>query len=150
MSNEFKSVVKVEMVKGKEGKIFKCNMGLKSLGEIYIDDENEDINEMLGPDPSRLLASAIAGCLAASYKFCMEKKKMQYGSFTVEAEYISAENEKGLIRVKEINVKVKPFSSDEKIKRRIKQCSKIFERTCTVTQSVRAGIKVNVDIDLDF
>ena len=41
-----------------------------------------------------------------------------------------------------------PRSNDEKVQKRIKQCSKIFERTCTVTESVRAGIKVNVDIDI--
>ena len=145
---EFKTTIKAKMDKNHPGKIVVIETGIKNLPEIYVDDENEDQNDMLGPDPSRLLTSAIVGCLSASYVYCMQKKKLNFDRYEAEAEYIGKRNEEGLWRVKEINIKLKPDSDDEKIKKRIKQCSKIFERTCTVTESVRAGIKVNVDIDI--
>ena len=144
----FKINISAKMDKKNPGKIVLIDTGIKNLPEIYADDEHEDPNEMLGPDPSRLLTSAIVGCLSASYVFCMQKKNLNFDRYEVEAEYIAAKNEEGVSRVKEINVKIKPGSDDEKVNKRIRQCSKIFERTCTVTESVRAGIKVNVDIEI--
>lgn len=149
---EFKSYVKVKLNKDHGvGKRFTCNVGVKNLVEFTIDDETEDPNEMLGPDPSRLLTSAILGCLSASYIFCLQKKELNYENnleYEAEAEYISTKNEEGLWRVKEINVKLHPTSKDGDIVKRLKQCTKMFERTCTVTQSVRAGVKVNVEVDV--
>ena len=149
MSEElFTTSIKVSMDKDNPGKIVIVDTGIKNIPKIYVDDENENPDEMLGPDPSRLLMSTIVGCLSASYIFCMQKKNLSFDDYSAEAEYIGHKNEQGLWRVKEINVKLKPRSNDEKVAKRIKQCSKIFERTCTVTESVRAGIKVNVDIDI--
>ncbi len=150
MSEEevFKSTIKASMDKNNPGKIVLIDTGIKNLPKIYVDDEHKNHDEMLGPDPSIMLMSAIVGCLSASYIFCMEKKNLAFDDYSVEAEYITHKNEEGLWRVKELNIKLMPSSNDEKIKKRIKQCSKIFERTCTVTESVRQGIKVNVDIDI--
>ncbi|NHI91478.1 MAG: OsmC family peroxiredoxin [Candidatus Lokiarchaeota archaeon] len=145
---EFKTSIRASMDKNNPGKIVIIETGIKNLPKIYVDDEHEEPDKMLGPDPSRLLTSAIVGCLSASYVYCMQKKNLNFDRYEVEADYIGERNEEGLWRVKEINIKLKPDSDDENIKKRIKQCSKIFERTCTVTESVRAGIKVNVDIDI--
>ena len=67
--------------------------------------------------------------------------------FEAEAQLVGRKNEKGFYRVKEINVRLIPKSSNAEVKRRMKTCLKIFEKACTVTQSVRAGIPVNVNID---
>ena len=148
MSNEFRTTIKVRMDKIHTGKILLIDTGMKNLPEIHLDDEHDDVNEMLGPDPSRLLTAAIVGCLSASYMFCMDKKNLKFDDYSAEAEYVGYKTEQGVWRVKEINVKLLPRSNDEKVAKRIKQCSKIFERLCTVTESVREGIKVNVDIDI--
>ena len=78
MSNKFKITIKAKIDKENPGKIFIIETGLKNLPEMYVDDEHKEVNEMLGLDPSRLLTSAIVGCLSASYMFCMAKKNLKF------------------------------------------------------------------------
>ena len=144
MSEQVSTKVSLEM---EEEMIFKCNLGLPKYEEFFIDEAHHDKDEMWGPNPSRLLASAILGCLSASFMFCLQKRKLTLDDFKAEAEIIIARNEKKLFRVKEINVQLNPKSSDPAVVKRIEQCKKFFEQYCTITESVRAGIDVNVEIN---
>ena len=69
MAEETKTKVGVDLVKDM---IFKWDLGLKTNNEWYIDETNHNPEEMVGPNPSRLLASAILGCLSASFLFCLQ------------------------------------------------------------------------------
>ncbi|MHC1591434.1 MAG: OsmC family protein [Candidatus Helarchaeales archaeon] len=126
--------------------IFRCDMGIMKVEECYIDETNQEAIDKWGPDPTKLIAAAVLGCLSASFIFCLQKKKLTIEDFSGDATVVIARNEHDLLRIKEINVKLKPKTDDPAIKKRIEQCKKIFERYCTVTESVRAGIPVNVDI----
>ncbi|MHA1785519.1 MAG: OsmC family protein [Candidatus Helarchaeota archaeon] len=145
MSNELRAKVHLELEKDM---IFKCDMNVMKVKECYIDETHHDDMEMLGPNPTKLLATAVLGCLSASFIFCLQKKKLTIDDFKGTAEAVIARNDKGLFRVKEINVDLIPKSDDPNILRRIEQCKKIFETYCTITESVRAGIKVNVNIEV--
>ncbi|MHA1143898.1 MAG: OsmC family protein [Candidatus Helarchaeota archaeon] len=141
---EMKHDARIEM---EENMIFKCNFDLKKFKSLLIDEQNNDPNDMVGPDPARLLMAAVAGCLSASFVYCMNKKNLELDEFTANTEIIKIKNENGLWRVKEINVELIPKSDNEKIQKRIKQCSKIFEKTCVITPSVREGITINVNVN---
>ena len=39
------------------------------------------------------------------------------------------------------------YQDDPKVLKRMEQCKKMFEQYCTITQSVRAGIIVNLNIE---
>jgi len=143
MTGEEISKVKLEIEKDM---IFKCDMGLMNVKDFYIDEKNKDEAKMLGPNPARLLAAAVLGCMSASFIFCLQKKQFTLDDLKAEAEIIIVRNEKKLSRVKEINIKLVPITSDPAILKRINQCSKFFEQYCTITESVRAGIQVNLDI----
>ncbi len=145
MTDEFKTKVKLQLEKDM---IFKCDMGDLKVEECYIDETNADQVEMWGPNPTMLLASAVLGCLSASFVFCLKKKNLILDDLKAEAELIGGRNEKGFLRVKEINVKLNPKTDNEEVRKRMQTCLKIFEQFCTVTQSVRNGIKVNVDVNL--
>lgn len=142
MSRELKTKVSLEL---ERDMIFRCDMNVMKVKECYIDETNEEIDSW-GPNPVKLLASAILGCLSASFIFCLQKKNLTINEFKGEAEAVIARNDQGLVRVKEINVSLIPRSTDLEILKRIEQCKKIFERYCTVTESVRAGILVNLEI----
>jgi len=88
------------------------------------------------------------GCLSASLIFCLKKRNFELDDFEAEAELKGGRNEKGFIRVNEINVKLIPKTNDENVKKRLEKCLKIFEKFCTVTESVRKGIPVNVYVEL--
>ena len=127
--------------------IFKCDMGDIKLKDCYIDDTNVDEVDMLGPNPTRLLANAILGCLSASFIFCLKKRNFTLDDLTAEAEVTIGRKEKGFLRITKIEVNITPKIDDPEIRKRADQCKKMFENYCTVTASVREGINVEVNLD---
>ncbi|MFW9865331.1 MAG: OsmC family protein [Candidatus Thorarchaeota archaeon] len=135
--------------------IFKCDLGDLKVKDCYIDEEHKEAVDMLGPNPSRLLALGVLGCLSASFIFCLKKRNFKVDDFKAEAEVIIARNEKGFLRIKRIDVDIEPKITNPATLKRAKQCLKsvkdnnsFFEQYCIVTQSVRSGIEVNVNIDV--
>ncbi|MFX1476782.1 MAG: OsmC family protein [Promethearchaeota archaeon] len=135
--------------------IFKCDLGDLKVKDCYIDEEHKEEVDMLGPNPSRLLALGVLGCLSASFIFCLKKRNFKVDDFKAEAEVIITRNDKGFLRIKRIDVDIEPKITDPDTLKRAKQCLKsvkdnnsFFEQYCIVTQSVRSGIEVNVNIDL--
>ena len=125
---------------------FKVNFDKESMGEI-ITDETEDVGgKGEGPNPSRLLAASTVNCLMASLTFCLKKKKVDLSSLKGEVTGKIERVDKRL-RVTELDVKIYP-GVDEKDKEKLKKCIDIFEDYCVVTQSIRNGIDVNVDVEV--
>lgn len=129
-----------------EEMIFKCELGEMKVRDCYIDDTNKDEFNMLGPNPSRMLGLAILGCLSASFIFCLKKRELTLENLNAEAEVIIARNEKGFWRVKKINVDINSQIDDPETRKRADQCRKMFENYCLVTQAVREGIDVEVNL----
>ncbi|HME51383.1 MAG TPA: OsmC family protein [Candidatus Lokiarchaeia archaeon] len=128
--------------------IFKLDFkGIPNVPELHVDDTNKILDEMVGVSPARLLASAVAGCLSSSFLFCISKRNVQLDEFTAEAEAILGRNNEGRLRVLEITVNLIPFSSDPAVTKRLTECKKVFEKFCTITESVRNGIKVTVNVN---
>jgi uncharacterized OsmC-like protein len=155
ISNEIKTRVGIELDESESQMIFKCNLGNMKVKDCYIDEEHREEVDMLGPNPSRMLALGILGCLSASFIFCLKKRNFTVDDFKADAEVIIARNDKGFLRIKKIDVNVKPKIEDPETLKRAQLCLKtvkegisFFEQYCIVTQSVRSGIEVNVNFDL--
>ena len=155
ISEDVKTKVGITLDESESQMVFKCDLGNMKVKDCYIDEEHSQEVDMLGPNPSRLLGLAILGCLSASFIFCLKKRKFKVDDFSAEAEVIISRNEKGFLRVKNIDVNIKPNITDPDALKRAKQCLKtakdgvsFFEQYCTVTQSIRSGIDVNVTLDL--
>ncbi|MFX0104697.1 MAG: OsmC family protein, partial [Candidatus Hodarchaeota archaeon] len=88
--------------------IFKCDLGDMKVKDCYIDEEHREEVNMLGPNPSRLLALGVLGCLSASFIFCLKKRNFTLDDFKAEAEVTIARNEKGFLRIKKIDVNIHP------------------------------------------
>lgn len=155
ISNELKTKVGIKLDDLESQMIFKCDLGNMRVKDCYIDEEHHEEVDMLGPNPSRMLALGILGCLSASFIFCLKKRNFKVDDFKSEAEVTIARNEKGFLRIKQIDVNIEPKIESPETLKRTKQCLKtvedgisFFEQYCTVTQSVRAGINVNVNINI--
>lgn len=120
---------------------FISNMEFK----VKFDITKEVGGEEKGPSASRLLASAIGNCLSASLIFCMRKSKIEFSSLKTIVNGKIERDENNLLRVKEINVELFPKVMEEDLDK-LEKCKAIFERYCIVTESVRKGIKVNVEV----
>lgn len=130
-----------------EEMIFKCDLGEMKVKDCYIDEAHKDEVDMLGPNPSRMLGMAILGCLSASFIFCLKKRNLTIDDLKAEAEVTIARNQKGFWRVKKIDVNIDVKIDDPEVKKRADQCRKMFEQYCTVTQAVREGIDVEVNLN---
>lgn len=109
-----------------------------------ITDEPEPLGTNTGPNPSRLLAAAAANCLAASLSFAIRKFKEDPGkvSATVEG-HMARRNGRWRIDHLEVRLQLGQVSSDiPHLQRALSQ----FEDFCVVTQSVREGFPVTVQV----
>lgn len=127
--------------------IFKCDLGDLNVKDCYIDDTHKNEADMLGPNPSRLLGLALLGCLSASFIFCLKKKNLTLDDLNATAELTIARNKMGFWRVMKVDVDINMEISDPAIRKRADQCKKMFEQYCVVTQAVREGINVEVNLN---
>jgi organic hydroperoxide reductase OsmC/OhrA len=114
-----------------------------SAGGGLVTDEPPPLGEGSGPNPLAMLATAVGSCLASSLLFCVRKARLEPRGMEVDVEVVTARNPQGRLRVERIEARLAPgFHADELA--RLGRCHDLFESFCTVTESVRAGIPVNV------
>jgi organic hydroperoxide reductase OsmC/OhrA len=98
-----------------------------------------------GPNPAMLLATAIGNCLAASLLFCLRKARLTVSAMDVSADAHLVRNEAGRYRVRQVDVTLAPTVAGAD-QARLARCIALFEDFCIVTESVRNGIEVKVDL----
>lgn len=111
----------------------------------FYGDEPPPLGAGNGPSPSQLLAAAVANCLSDSLLFALRKFKQAPDPISTEATAIIDRNAENRMRVLEIRVKLTlgvPRASLEHLDRALGQ----FEEFCTVSQSVRQGIPVLIEV----
>ncbi len=97
-----------------------------------------------GPNPSRLLAAAVANCLAASLLFAVRKFKEDPGPVSAEVRG-ELERQDGRWRIGTLQVELQLGTAAEALPHLERALSQ-FENFCVVTQSVRQGIEVLVQV----
>lgn len=108
-------------------------------------DEGTPLGEDRGPSPSRLLATAVANCLAASLLHCLRKSQVAVEGLKASARTTLKRNDRGRLRIERIAVRLDP-RVPEGDRDRLVRCVSLFEDYCIVTQSVREGIEINVSV----
>jgi uncharacterized OsmC-like protein len=129
---------------------FKLKFDNPKLPELFIDETHESASpEVVGPDPSRLLVSAIMGCLNASFAFCLKKARVPLKAMKAKGILTIKRNEAGFLRVSQIDVELMPEIEIQSGIPRMERCIETFHNYCTITESVRQGIPVNIKINKD-
>ena len=108
-------------------------------------DEPPPLGSGQGPSPEQLLAAAVGNCLAASLLFSLRKYKQQPEPITAEVSAHTGRNAENRLRIQSMQVVLtlgQPAAALQHLDRALAQ----FEDFCTVTQSVRGGIEVNVQV----
>ena len=130
---------KLELLEGYKFRVEFDVDGVPSL----IADEMKPIGENLGPNPTRLLSAAVGHCLSSSLLYCLSKAKVKVKKLDATVKANVERNEEGRLRIAGLDVQIQ-LEVNEEDKLRALRCLDIFEKYCTVTQSVRKGIEVKV------
>jgi uncharacterized OsmC-like protein len=107
-------------------------------------DEPPPLGQNRGPNPSRLLGAAVANCLASSLTFCLERNGAP-SAVSADASVEIIRNERNRLRVGRIAVKLRPSATVDRDV--LARCLTQFEDFCVVTESVRRGLDVVVEVE---
>ena len=141
MSEEARFTLTLEHLEDYE---FKVKFDKKILDDMLVD-EPPPLGGLAGPNPSRLLAVSAANCLSASLLYCINRDEVPPSSVTTEATVTIVRNEKKRLRIGRIDVSLQmseALSGAPKMKR----CMNLFEDFCVVTDSIRNGIPIGVEV----
>jgi uncharacterized OsmC-like protein len=98
-----------------------------------------------GPDPDHMLLAAIGNCLVASLLFALRKHHNMPGTLMAEISARPMRNAEGFLRLPQVGVELTiPGQSQDY--RNLERVLEQFENFCTVTQSVRQGIDVQLTV----
>ena len=111
----------------------------------FLVDETKPEGEGFGPNPPRLLATAVGHCMSSSLIYCLKKARITIKKLETTVTTNLFRNENGKLRIRSIDIQIN-LKVNEEDKTRVPRCLQIFEDYCTVTQSIRKGIEVNVKI----
>lgn len=129
-----------------EGYQFTVDYGvaLAPSARTLITDEPEPLGKNSGPNPTRLLATGVANCLAASLLFALRKFKDEPTGLVAK---VNGElgRQAGRWRIIGLHVEL-ALAHDETQLPHMRQALAQFEEFCVVTQSVRQGIPVQVSV----
>lgn len=123
---------------------FKAEFDMEGMPDLVLD-ELKPLGENSGPNPTRLLSAAIGHCLSSSLLYCLERSRAAVKNIETMINTNVERNEEGRLRVKSLEVQIH-VDVGEKDRKKLSRCLEIFENYCTVTQAVRKGIEVVVNI----
>ena len=135
---------------------FSFTMDLREGYRFLIDFDQDDVAPLLvdeppplgegeGPNAARLLAAAVGNCLSASAVYCLRRARIDVEAMRTTVSGSLQRNDAGRLRIGAIEVRIEPVVAESE-QPRMRRCLEIFEDFCVVTQSVRAGIEVDVDV----
>ena len=112
---------------------------------VLYSDEPAPLGTGTGPSPNQLLAAAVGNCLAASLLFALGKFKQQAGPIRATALAREGRNEQKRLRIQQIEVRIDLGVRAGAVEN-LERILATFEDYCTVTQSVRGGIPVMLEV----
>jgi len=142
--NEARVKVGIELT---ENMIYKCDLGQINMADLFIDETRKKRTDRIGPSPTKLLALSVLGCLASCFEFCLQKKGFTLSDLDGRAEVTFARNEKNLWRIKKIDVELLPKIDNPEMRKRVAQCKRLFKHYCIITESLRKGIEIDVNLE---
>jgi organic hydroperoxide reductase OsmC/OhrA len=113
--------------------------------DVLHTDEPPPLGGGSGPNPARLLGTAVANCLSASLLFSLRKFHNAPEPLQATCTLAPQRNAQGRLRIPRIDVEIQlgvPWTALQHAERALAQ----FEDFCVVTQSVRGGIDVAVRV----
>ena len=128
----------------KSGRMLSCEPLEEHFAPLRMD-EPPPLGHDAAPNAARILAAAIGNCLSASLVFCLKKSNVADAGVTADVAVEIVRNEKRRLRIGKVDVTLHTkLPADHPA---LQGCLATFEDFCIVTQSVRDGIDVNLQVE---
>lgn len=108
-------------------------------------DEPPPLGGATGPSPVQLLTAAVGSCLSDSLLFALRKFKQKPEPLRCDVQTDVGRNPEGRMRVLRMKAVLTLGVAGDRLEH-LDRALEQFEEFCTVTQSVRAGIEVTVEV----
>src|SRR5689334_21397507 len=132
--------LRVEQIDGFE---FRVKFDKEHFAPLLLD-EPAPLGGDTAPNAARVLAAAIGNCLSASLVFCLKRANVAAAGISADVDVEIVRNEQRRLRIGKVNVTLHTdVAPDDPA---LKSCLGTFEDFCIVTQSVRQGIDVSVQV----
>ena len=122
---------------------FRVRFDRPNVPDLLVD-EPPPLGHEAGANPVRLLAAAIGSCLSASLVFCLSRAKVPVHDMTTDVRVDLERNDRNRLRVGRVSCRLHPVVDDPGA---LASCLSTYEDFCIVTQSVREGLDVQVEVD---
>lgn len=122
---------------------FKCDIRYGEGLPLLRTDEPSPLGEGSGPTPAQLLASAVGNCLLDSFYFALTKFKNNPEPLSCEVNAETGRGPEGKMRVLSMHAVLRLGNTSNELAQ-LDRAIEQFEGFCTVTQSVRAAIPIEV------
>lgn len=139
--SESSFVTELKLVKGYK---FNVISDIDYIPDLIVD-ETKPEGEGAGLNPTRLLSASIGHCMSSSLIYCLKKARIPIADLKTAVKTYLYRNENGRLRIEKIDLEI-TLEVSHQDKSRVHRCLSIFEDYCTVTQSIRQGIQVDVKI----
>ncbi|MGM0590132.1 MAG: OsmC family protein [Halobacteriota archaeon] len=127
----------------------------RGIHELYFDEpEYVDIGEDEYPCPHDYLVAAVGGCQVEILKQCLEKSRIEDYDITVDVHSVKGRRETDDEIPQTAGLRISDIRSDITVTvtaedaGRARRCVEVFEENCPISQSVQAGIELDMDADL--
>ena len=124
---------------------FNVKFDLPEASDLLMDEPPVFGGSGLGPNASRIIAAGVSNCLSASLAFCLRKAKADLKGLRTIAQGTIG-REEGLLRLQKLDVKLYPKFGTENDLDKLERCKGLFEKYCIVTESIRKGLPVNIEV----
>lgn len=125
---------------------YKFNVTFDGIGGTLHTDEPRPVGKDEGPTATMMLSAAVGHCLSTSLLFCLEKSRVKAKDIEADVTTALRRTEGGRWRVGDIKVNIR-MNVDEGDKEKLDRCKGIYQDFCVVTESIRKGIAVDVNVE---
>ena len=126
---------------------FTCELEDKKgkLKDCITEEFNIEESVLIEEDPSRLLTKSVLTCLDSGLALCIKQKGLKLEDLMTEAEFYVITDEKGMLNIDSITIKLNPTKIDKVLLDDIKRCLKFYERSCN-----QRAVKMPIKLAFDF
>lgn len=120
----------------------------RAHGAPFVSDEPDPVGDASGPATPALLGAAVGHCLSAALLEALRHAHIDVEGCETAVTASVRPNDEGLPRIDHVDIVIRPRLVEANP--RMDRCAEVFEKHCTVTSSVRAGIDVRAHVEWDI